>query len=150
MKKTTIGFIYMVISLSSTDCSLPEAYHMAKSGPICSGIEQKKLFLSWAVGTVGWAHAFFGCQERQPKLGDERLTSVLKGTEWLIPLQPLDTQSLKLSHFLPSGTKNTFPLTTTFTGLQCRSLHTTETSEQNVKLDDQITINLHELWNVIF
>lgn len=120
MKKTTPGFIYMVMASSPTYCSLLVANHMVKSGPI-TWEWNRKLYSSQAVGTVGWTHAFFGCQERQPRLRDERITSALKGTEWLIPLQPLDTQSLKLSHFLPPGTNNTFPLTTTFTGLQCRS-----------------------------
>lgn len=139
-KKTTPGFIYMVITPYSTHCSLPGANHMVKSGPVCWRMEQSKLSLSWAVGTVGWAHAFFGCQERQPRLGDERITSVLKGTEWLILLQPLDTQSLKLSHFLPPGTNNTFPTYNNFCRITMQiSLHTMETSEHNVKLDDTIT-----------
>ena len=105
---------------------------MVKSGaPFARGwCSRSELSSSWAVGTVGWAHAFFGCQGRQARLEDERITSVLKGTEWLIPLQPLDTQSLKLSHFLPPGTNNTFPTYNNFHRITKQiSLRTMETGE---------------------
>lgn len=103
---------------SRTFCGLPRANHVAKSGPVCSALQERrkanfpqvKQSSSWYRGV---STCFLGLPEMRARLGDERITSVLRRTEWLIPppppFQPLDTQSLKLSHFLPPGTNKTFP-----------------------------------------
>lgn len=121
-------------------CRLPRTNHVAQSGAVCSRrAAESKLSPSQAVGTVGQAHAFLGCQEMRARLGDERITSVLRRTEWLIPpslpsalpptlpcslstsspwiLSPLSCPIFSLQEQIKLS-----PLTTLFIGLQSRSL----------------------------
>lgn len=99
-----------------TDRRPPLASTWLNLGQFVEESKRANFSLSLAFSSVVWAHASMAARKAGPRLGDERITSGLKGTERLI-LSPR-----KQSHLIPPETNNTSPLTTTFKGLQSRTL----------------------------